>query len=82
MECNIFYLSLYQQTITDMYAIINSDTKQYFSLLGAGMFTSNIEIAQRFNTENDAMFCIEQHIDSNEGFETFGMIFTDIITLN
>lgn len=65
-----------------MYAIINSDTKEYFSLLDAGMFTSNIEIAQRFNTESDAMLCIEQHIDSNEGFEAFGMVITDIIIIN
>lgn len=65
-----------------MYAIINSDTNEYFSLLNGGMFTSNVEIAQRFNTERDAVLCTEQYIDSNEGFEAFGMIFTDIITLN
>lgn len=65
-----------------MYAIINSETKQYFSLLNGGLFTDNVEIAQRFSTAHDAMLCTEQRIDSNEGFEAFGMIFTDIVTLN
>lgn len=64
-----------------MLAIINSETNQYFSLLGGPNFTDNKEIAQRFENETQATLCIEQIIDSNEGFETFGMIFTEIVTL-
>lgn len=64
-----------------MYTIINSETNQYFSLLNGGLFTDNVELAQRFNTERDAILCTEQYIDSDEGFEAFGMINTQIITL-
>jgi hypothetical protein len=64
-----------------MYTIINSETKQYFSLINGGLFTDNVELAQRFDTEQDAMLCTEQHIDSTEGFKAFGMIDTQIINL-
>jgi len=64
-----------------MYAIINPETNQYFSLLNGPHFTSNKEVAQRFDGETDAMLCTEQYIDSNEGFEAFGMIYTEIVTL-
>lgn len=63
------------------YIIINPENTRYFSLLNGGLFTDNIEIAQRFNSEHDAMLCTEQYIDSTEGFETFGMIDTQIIKL-
>ena len=64
-----------------MYVIVNTENNQYFSLINGGLFTDNIEIAQRFNTERDAMLCTEQYIDSTEGFNTFGMIDTQIINL-
>jgi hypothetical protein len=65
-----------------MKAIITPETNQYFSLLGSPHFTSNVEIAQRFLRDYDAHICIESEIDSNEGFEKFGMIFCEIVTIN
>ena len=40
-------------------------TGKYFSLLGSPHFTDNVEIAQRFDSENDAVLCEEQHIFNN-----------------
>ena len=65
-----------------MKVIINTETKEYFSLLGAPHFTRNVSIAQRFDNETDAVLCTEQYIDSTEGFEAFGMIDTQVININ
>lgn len=59
--------------------IINPVDETYFSMLGSDHFTHNKDIAQRFETVEDAQACTEQNIDSNEGFKAFGMIFTEII---
>lgn len=65
-----------------MKAIIKTNTNEYFTLLGTPHFTTNKEIAQRFTSDIDAMLCTEQYIDSNEGFEVFGMIDTNIVEIN
>lgn len=64
-----------------MKAIQNPTTNQYFTLLDHPHFTSNVDIAQRFANDTDATLCIEQFIDSDEGFESFGMIDIKIVNI-
>lgn len=64
-----------------MYIIKNLTDGNYFSfrLNEPSLFTDNFEIVSRFETEAEAMACIENHIDSNEGFERFGMIECEVV---
>lgn len=41
---------------------------KFFSLLGSPHFTENIEIAQRFDSEEDAILCEEQYIFTDPAF--------------
>lgn len=64
-----------------MYIIKNLTDGNYFSfrLNEPSLFTDNFEIVSRFKSEGEAMLCIENYIDSNEGFERFGMIDCEVI---
>lgn len=64
-----------------MYIIKNLTEGNYFSfrLNEPSFFTDNFEIVSRFESEVDAMGIIENYIDSNEGFERFGMIDCEVL---
>ena len=48
--------------------IQDEKTKMFFSMLGSHHFTHNIEIAQKFASERDAIICEENHIHSSFDF--------------
>jgi hypothetical protein len=48
--------------------IQDEKTNKYFSMLGSLHFTDNIEIAQQFNSERDAIICEENHIHCSIDF--------------
>lgn len=64
-----------------MYIIKNLNEGNYFSfrISEPSFFTDNFEIVSRFESEGEAMKCIENYIDSNEGFERFGMIECEVV---
>lgn len=64
-----------------MYIIKNLTDGNYFSfrLNDTPFFTSNFEIVSRFETAKDAQLCIENSIDSNDGFDLFGAIDCEVV---
>lgn len=52
-----------------IWVITDNTSGLYFSMLGSNHFTDNMEIAQRFSSEADAILCEEEHIHSMEEFE-------------
>ena len=75
-------LLLFYSYIWGMKTIIDIKTGKFFSLLGSPHFTENKNIAQRFDNNLEAEICIEMHIDSDDGFDLLGMVFTEVVDIN